>query len=333
MKSSPFILKKTLPGSTARLKRRQTARAKARQFHRPELMKQRREATKARERQAEGFESSELFKLTVLSKLLELRPTVVDRLADSKRPVRWFENYERCGQETIYRICLECQRVKELPYNCNLKWCPRCNWRIAAQRRRLLEKMTHGLTSCKHVVLTQRNTANISREMIRENAAALAKLRRLSVFGVVHGGCSSTEFTNEGHGWHMHNHLLIESDFIDARILAREWGRLVGQSFAIVKVKALSEKSYLQEICKYAVDGSVIAGWTGEQIFEFIAALRGTRLFRTFGTFNALRKAAAVAVKQEKPAGEPCACGCQVCIIAPTEQMAQAMWRKEWGMK
>ena len=87
------------------------------------------------------------------------------------------------------------------------------------------------------------------------------------------GGCVSIEITNEGNGWHLHAHWLVDSVWTDASTLAITWGHLVGQSFAIVKVIPVKEKAYVHEVCKYLAKGSELAGWTPEQLLEFTLAI------------------------------------------------------------
>ena len=107
----------------------------------------------------------------------------------------------------------------------------------------------------------------------------------------------------------MHWHLLVQSNFIPANKLSVAWGELVKQEFAVVKIMDVSEKKYLQELCKYVVDGAELARWTPEQILEFVIALRGTRCFTTFGKFRELQKFSRALIENEKPEREPCACG------------------------
>src|SRR6266702_3201955 len=279
----------------------------------------------ARSKQLEGIESQKIFKLSVEAKLREAGAQAVC----ASRKEKWFPNFVKCGEEKFHMMCFDCSRSQEATYQCSQKWCPCCNWRIAMKKRQLLEKMTRGMEGVKHVVLTQRNFERLTREKILESRKNLFDLRRQKIFGKVSGGCASLEFTNEGNGWHMHWHLLIASDWIDASALSIAWGKLVGQEFAIVKVKDVTEKSYLQEICKYVVDGSELAKWSPEQILEFVVSLRGTRLFTTFEKFRELATWCRELVKMERAAKPACECGCNYKIIGEDEGHCQRIWDKE----
>lgn len=278
--------------------------------------------------QAEGFESSEIFKLSVEAKLARLETQILN----DPKGFSWWTNFQRCGRDTITIMCLECQRVKEARYQCGLKWCPYCNWRISDRRRRELEKITAGISGCKHVVLTQKNFPELTHAKIRESRQNLLKIRRSKVFGKISGGCASLEFTNEGRGWHMHWHLLVQSPFIPADELAIAWGKLVGQEFAIVKVMDVTDRSYVKEVCKYAVKGAELASWKPDQILSFIQSIRSVRCFTVFGKFADVRKVAKMQLKMEQPPTLPCECGCHCKIVAPDLDTANRIFNKQYGL-
>jgi hypothetical protein len=226
-------------------------------------------------------------------------------------------------------MCAGCREIEERKYQCNLKWCPCCNWRITDRRTKLLTKITAGITNTKHVVLTQKNFVDLTTAKIRTARANLLRLRRQKICGKVDGGTASLEFTNEGNGWHMHFHLLLVTPYIDAKALSIKWGELVGQEFAIVKVMDVSERSYLKEVCKYVVTGSELAKWEPEQILQFVTALQGTRLFTVFGRFVQIRKHAALLIKREQQP-RMCACGCSAKIVGPSVEIVERAWMKQF---
>jgi hypothetical protein len=92
------------------------------------------------------------------------------------------------------------------------------------------------------------------------------------------------EITNESRGWHVHFHLLVDADWIDQQTLAVQWGKLVDQDYAIVKVKDCREVSYLQEVTKYAVKPAQLLEWPGNELCALIDSVKGTRMFGAFGS-------------------------------------------------
>ena len=221
-----------------------------------------------------------------------------------------FENFKRCGNEFIFRTCQSCGSYEKLPYRCSMKWCPNCNWMITRKRRHLLTAFAKQISQPKHVVLTQRNFEVLSSTKIREFKKGLSRIRRNELFDEVRGGSYSLEITNEGRGWHLHAHLLVEAKWIDASKLAVQWGEQLGQEFGIVKVKDTRDTDYVVEVTKYVAKGSDVAKWSGEEIFQFVEAVSGVRMFGVFGRLFKYRKQILKASEQPKPEPKACECGC-----------------------
>lgn len=190
----------------------------------------------------------------------------------------------RCRtQENVHtQICECCGFVHHHDYHCNKRFCPCCAWQLSCERRSVLEKCAEHLRQPKHVVLTARNNKSLA-QMFKVVLAGVRKLRRREIFSKVRGGWCSFEVTNEGRGWHVHAHLLLDAPFIPADQLAREWGACVGQDFAIVKLKDAREKKYLAEVTKYTVKPSVFIKWPHDRRVEFVKSIRGKRMFFAFG--------------------------------------------------
>jgi len=271
-----------------------------------------------KEQTKEAFETEKIHKESILAKLHETDAADVC----ASRGEKWFGNFVKCGNEKFVMMCDECRRVKECSYKCSNRFCPNCAWRIAAKRRELITAITKQIYEVKHVVLTQRNFYKDLTGEIRKSRANLAKIRRQKFWGRVTGGCASLELTNEEKGWHLHWHVLVQSQFVDAQKLAVAWGKLVGQDYAIVKVLPVGEKSYVHETCKYVAKGSDIAKWTGKQILEFILALRDVRSFGTFGKFRQMQKFARAMIELEKIEEPACECGCTTKTFAADESAA-----------
>lgn len=253
-----------------------------------------------------------------------------------------FWNFSRCGREEIYRTCKCCGKWDSFSYRCNLKWCPRCQQRLGQIRRNLISLWAKRISQPKHVVLTHKNIPTLTRKIYRNHTRLLAKLRRTKFTTKITfewqrkksgrrrtirkwmpprptgktitshpwlGGCVSTETTNEGNGWHVHAHLLIDCRFVSAGRLAKEWAKLVGQKFALVKVMDVREKDYLQEICKYVVEGSELAKWAPDLINEFVQAQRGLRMFNSFGSLREMAPEIRREINAQKPPSPTCECG------------------------
>jgi len=233
-----------------------------------------------------------------------------------------FWNFSKCGREKIFKTCRGCHGVESFEYACSLKWCPRCQWKITARRREMLAAWVKRITQPKHLVLTQKNFPILTPSRLRAHQKSLTKIRRLKCWKAVKGGCVSIEITNEGEGWHLHSHWLLDVRWLDMPEISREWGRLCGQEFAIVKIMDCRDSEYLQEVTKYVCEGSEMAKWPPEQIHEFVAAIRGRRFFFPFGSLFKLGREIRAEIKEARPAAQPCACGCKDFIFETEEQAA-----------
>ena len=229
----------------------------------------------------------------------------LDGLLDSRQ----FWNFSRCGHEEIFRTCKCCGATEKFKYRCNLKWCPRCQWRVTDTRRKVLQCWTQKVSQPKHLVLTQKNFPVLTRRRIRTMTRNLAAMRRRESFSRVRGGCVSVEITNEGNGWHLHSHWLLDCDWLSMPEVAEDWASLVGQEFAIVKIKDVRGKEYLQEVSKYVVEGSELAKWPRESILEFVTAVRGLRFFFAFGSLHKLGPVIRGELAAQKPPPPICECG------------------------
>jgi hypothetical protein len=142
-------------------------------------------------------------------------------------------------------------------------------------------------------------------------------LRRSKLARNWRGGCWSVEVTNEGKGWHLHAHLLIDAPFIPADELAAKWAQLLGQDVAIVKVQAVRGEKYLNEVTKYAVKGNDMARWNAQHVGEFVRAFSKQRTHGAFGTLYKMSLEWKRILAQLREDARQCECGCrEVKIIA-----------------
>lgn len=218
--------------------------------------------------------------------LLPVEHVVRESIAARLRGAGEFElsgRLSRCGEPVGWRECCHCGTAQPVFYRCNIRWCPDCAWRISAVRAAKVSAWAKTCGQPKHVTLTARNTTTLHREDVREMSAAFSRLRRMRDFRWTRG-CRTMEITNEGRGWHLHIHALVDVRWIDPAKLAISWARQIGQDdAAIVCVKDARDSDYLAEVAKYAVKPIQMAGWPAQDAAMFVRALQGTRTFSTFG--------------------------------------------------
>lgn len=197
---------------------------------------------------------------------------------------------DECRRSITNVNCQNCERFRTFRNRCDRKYCPLCTPRLSWLRREKILFAVAKFHQPKHVVLTQRNTADLTKAHVKKHKANIVLLRRAKFAENWLGGFQNTELTNEGAGWHLHTHLLVEARWICAKELAITWANIVGQEFAIVKVKDARGASYLAELTKYVCKGSQVAGWTPEKIAQMILAFDRVRTWHCFGLLNGLDK-------------------------------------------
>lgn len=221
------------------------------------------------------------------------------------------EVLEDCHSRLIYAQCDSCRAVKVFRNRCDRFYCPECQPKLAKRRAASVAWWTVEVGQPKHVVLTVQNVMTLNRGHVDELKKWFTRLRHRKFCRNWRGGFYSVEVTNEGHGWHLHLHVLVDARWIDAGELARQWAAVTRNFGKIVKVKDCRKADYLAEVTKYAVKGSELAGWTPGQISDFIRAFDGCRTFGVFGSLYGKRTEFAEWLKSIRDHKPKCDCGCQ----------------------
>jgi hypothetical protein len=162
----------------------------------------------------------------------------------------------------------------------------------------------------KHVVLTLKNFPRINKRVVKWAKDAFSRLRRRRFAKNWVGGFYNWEVTNEGKGWHLHVHALVEAKWIDSNELSSEWMKVTRGNGRIVKVQDARRVDYLKEVTKYAVKGNQLAAWNGEQIGMFIDAFTGVRTFGVFGSLYGKRTEFKEWLQSVYDTSLKCKCGC-----------------------
>lgn len=244
------------------------------------------------------WRNGEVFALSVAAKLREFGR--LDLL----------EGFEDCHTSAMNARCTGCKKVNRFYNRCDLFYCPRCQPRLARERAESVEFWTKKVSQPKHVVLTMINTRELTKRHVQFIKESFQRLRDRKFARGWRGGFYRVEITNEGKGWHLHLHALIDADWIDSGKLAVQWNECNHGFGNIVKVQDCRKVDYLKEVTKYAVKGNMLAEWTGAEIAEFVDAFTGVKTFGTFGTLFKARaewKEFCVGLAEKRAI---CACGC-----------------------
>jgi hypothetical protein len=227
---------------------------------------------------------------------------------------------EQCHSSWTVAICGDCGAVRKFPNRCDLFFCPECQSTISQHRKRQVEWWTTLVSQPKHVVLTVKNVRNLTAGHVAELRSWFTKLRRRKFARNWQGGFYSIECTNEGSGWHLHLHALVEAKWVDQAALSAEWANVTKGFGRIVKVKDVREGSYMAEVTKYVAKGSDLAKWSAPDIATFVRAFQHARTFGVFGSLYGARTRFAEFIARIRDHRPKCDCGsCNVRYLSETD--------------
>lgn len=267
--------------------------------------------------QQELWAKASVHKSSIVAKLLSVGRT------DLAGPLQECHTMETC------RVCTDCRRVTVFFNRCERHYCPTCQPRLARERRESVEWWAREIREPKHVVLTTRNSETIDKAKVQWFKQCFAKLRRRKFARNWKGGFYRLEVTNEGKGWHLHLHALVDCGWISGAKLSEAWAECVGQDFAIVKVKDVHARDYLAEVTKYTVKGSQAAAWPAEDLVAFLDAFDGVKTFGVFGSLYGKRTEWREWIDQLMQRGPKCECGCEQFRILSPNELAWENLRRE----
>jgi len=257
-------------------------------------------------RQQELWRSGTIHKICVASKLRQ------QGLTD------FADKLDSCHTEWTVAQCGNCKAVRKFANRCDLFCCPECAYALQKHRQHQVEWWIKTITQPKHVVLTVRNLPDLSAGHLRQFKKFWAQLRRRKFARNWKGGFYRIELTNEGRGWHLHLHALVDAKWIDQTELTNQWRSITNGLGYIVKVKDVRAGSYLREVTKYVVKGNELAKWSPTDIATFVRAFDGARTFGVFGSLYGMRTKFSAYVASLRKQKAQCACGAN-CMAYWTE--------------
>jgi hypothetical protein len=212
------------------------------------------------------------------------------------------ERVRNCGKRFFVWECVECGANPVVPCSCNHRLCPRCRERFALKVKARIMKRVEGVYSVRHLVLTVPNVKRLTREFYDWYRACFSLLRRRKFFSSrVRGGVYTFEpkYNGERGDWHVHLHaVLLGERFIPFEQLHGAWNEIVSER-AHLAGQPLGWRESLAKGCgvrislkpfgkglMYVLNGALKDNGfvkSPELLAEYLLAVRGKRLFVTFG--------------------------------------------------
>ena len=248
-------------------------------------------------RQSEIWRGQTIHKFCVASKLREAGMTTEASTLES------------CHSWYTFVVCGDCGLVRKFPNRCDLFFCPECAHHLQNERKRQVQWWTGLIQQPKHVVLTIKNIWDLTAGHVDELRSMFTKLRRRKFARNWKGGFYRLECTNDGNGWHLHIHCLIDAKWIDADELKQQWLSVTNGLGYIVRVRDCRQAHYLNEVTKYVAKGAQLAAWKPSEIATFVRAFTGRRTFGVFGSLYGARTKFAEFIASIRKARPKCECG------------------------
>lgn len=214
-----------------------------------------------------------------------------------------------CHTRQTGAVCKSCDRTKWFWNRCDLRFCPLCARRLARERQEQFRFWLQQIPHPKMMTLTIRNTEWLH-EGVETVKSAWKSLRRSVLFRGVKSGLWSMEVTNQGNGWHVHLHAIVECGYIPQESLERAWSKRIGQQKSIVDIRECYGNDPAREALKYASKPAEMINWRPDQLLEYLSVTDSLRMFGVWGTLYARRKEWSEFVRDMRAKSSECECGC-----------------------
>jgi hypothetical protein len=184
-------------------------------------------------------------------------------------------------------VCTGCGHRIRIPVSCGNRFCPVCTTHRKVLIRRKLQAFCKSLHehdgySLKLLTLTIPNCTD-PKAGVQQLLKAFRKLRQRKYFkSRIIGGASVVEITGVEGDWHPHLHVLLWSKYLPVKQISTAWNEV--SPGRIVDIRRLPITAIISYVTKYVTKSSL----TEELQIILSTALKGSRLFITFGNFTDL---------------------------------------------
>jgi len=210
------------------------------------------------------------------------------RNSNSMALQRRAERIESCS-EYANIVRLKGDEPKLIVSRCKDRMCPRCTRINAFKCSETLHSMISRMPTRRAITLTLAHEKGELSERINRLMNCWRELRRSVQWkACVEGGIYSLEITrNEGDGtWHPHLHVIVSGKYYDQKTLSNQWFSITGDS-PIVYIQAVHDaRKTGSYISKYVTKPDEVLQWNDDTLLEYVHAIRGRRLFHTFGCLH-----------------------------------------------
>lgn len=261
------------------------------------------------------------------SKLLILKR----RIALEFKKVGKFEIADKlfkCGEWDTLCACGSCGGYWWVRYRCTLRCCPICSRDKARDRTRYLLAVSRKQIHCKMLTLTMKRWTGSPGDGIKHLRDSVQRIRDTTLFARCLGGAYTIEVIPKDDGWHIHAHMVIDAPYMPFRTIVAAWALAVRQPCPHVRIQSAESENVKKYICKYA-GKSMVEDIGLAHIVEWYEAIKGRRLWATFGLWYNAKLNDLEDGEEEKQGPRPCPlCGQTKCVFLA--RAGPAIMGREW---
>jgi hypothetical protein len=249
----------------------------------------------------------------------EMQGVLVEALENTKHHRHLAEKVMGCHKKFRKRVCDQNHSWARAQNSCSCRMCPHCSHRRAGVLGRRTQALIVGKAALRYVVLAERNCKHLKAGIISLYQAWTSLRRSMCWKGKVKGSIAVLEVTynKKRRTWHPHLNVLIEGEYFPFAELNLAWKKATDSKGRTTHIQQANEGT-VKELLKYTLkvaernengDLQLILDEPAP-IDEFLSAVYGLRLVRTYGSFHGLKVA-----DEEAPDEEECPdCGSK-CIV------------------
>ena len=185
----------------------------------------------------------------------------------------------------------ETGEIQVRSHHCGLRWCPMC----AASRQAWIasecERWFIQVDQPRLVTLTMRHTNAPLADQVNELYDHFRKFRRRKFFADrTKGGVwfFHIKKSQSDHKWHPHLHMLIDSDFLEHKLIRKLWLKITGDS-DIVHIKAVTNPTNsVKHAARYSAEPCDLSTLALVDGLELYYSLNGRRLAGSWGSARSI---------------------------------------------
>jgi len=189
-----------------------------------------------------------------------------------------------CTETLSLVICKECDHKWYVVNHCRSRACPICSFQVSRERAKYLNALCQRIQSVKLLTLTMPAWKGAPRDGIKLLRDSFNKLRRHKLMKSVVGGAYCIEVIPNENYWHIHLHAILDCKFLPYQRIFSEWRALFDVRHIEVDIRQADSREARSYIAK-EVGKNMAISLEPEFIVEWYRAIKGSRLWTSFGTF------------------------------------------------